>query len=61
MNAAPVAMICTEQTDIITASGCAISNIPLVKLTDEVPVLSVQSKLRIVVDANNETLFVIKK
>ena len=54
-------MICTEQTDIITASGCAISNIPLVKLTDEVPVLSVQSKLRIVVDANNETLFVIKK
>ena len=61
MNAAPVAMICTEQTDIITASGCAISNIPLVKLTDEVTVLSVQSKLRIVVDANNETLFVIKK
>ena len=50
-----------RQTDIITASGCAISNLPLVKLTDEVPVLSVQSKLRIVVDANNETLFVIKK
>ena len=61
MNAAPVAVICTEQTDIITASGCAISKIPLVKLTDEVPVLWVQPKLRIVVDADNETLFVIKK
>jgi uncharacterized protein len=61
MNAAPVAVICTEQTDIITASGCAISKIPLVKLTDEVPVLWVQPKLRIVVDADNETLFVNKK
>ena len=60
MNTAPVAMVCTEQTDIITASGCAISNIPLVKLTDELPVLSFHPRLRIVVDADNETLLVKK-
>ena len=31
-STAPAAMVCTEQADIITASGCAISNIPMVKI-----------------------------
>lgn len=60
MNVAPVAIICTGQTDIITASGCAISNIPLVQLTDETTIFSAHLKLRILVDSDNEILFVKK-
>jgi uncharacterized protein len=59
-NAAPVAMVCTEQADIITSSGCAISNIPLVKIFDEFPQFSTKSELRLSVDATNEVI-VIKK
>lgn len=59
-NAAPVAMVCTGKVDIITASGCAISNIPLVTLLDEAMSFLVDSKVRIFVDANSGTLFVRK-
>jgi len=60
MNAAPLAVICVEQADIITASGCAISNIPMVKIIGKAPELSVQFKLRLAVDATNETIIVKK-
>jgi predicted aconitase with swiveling domain len=33
-GAAPKSMICSKKTDITTASGCAISNIPLAELFD---------------------------
>ena len=60
LNAAPVTMVCTGKVDIITASGCAISNIPLVNLLDEAMSPLVDSKERIFVDANSGTLFVKK-
>jgi uncharacterized protein len=31
---APLSMICSKKTDITTASGCAISNIPVVELIE---------------------------
>jgi len=31
-SAAPAAVVCTSKTDVTTASGCAISNIPLVDI-----------------------------
>ena len=36
-HVSPLGMICTSKTDITTASGCAIANIPLLELcTDQV-------------------------
>lgn len=50
---APTAIICSNKADITTASGCAISNIPLVDSPDVKSFLTIRSGMEAKVDANN--------
>jgi len=59
-SAAPVAVVCTEQADIITASGCAISNIPMVKIANAFAQVSFESGLRLSIDATNEEIVIMR-
>jgi uncharacterized protein len=54
---APTAIVCTNKTDITTASGCAISSIPVVEILEKT--LSLSSQMNISVDADNGILAVI--
>ena len=56
--AAPAAMICSNKADITTASGCAISNIPLVDMLDNSSFFSTSSRMEVKVDANNKIVCV---
>jgi predicted aconitase with swiveling domain len=49
----PKAIICTNKCDIITASGCAISDIPLVDGTG-VSFKSLNKNTKVTVDADNQ-------
>ena len=49
----PKAIICTNKCDIITASGCAISDIPLVDGTGS-SFKSLNNKTKVTVDADNQ-------
>ena len=51
---APAAMICSNKADITTASGCAISNIPLVDMLDTMSLLAIRSGMDLKVDADNK-------
>ena len=51
---APAAIICSNKADITTASGCAISNIPLVDTLDTVPFLAIRSGMEVKVDADSK-------
>ncbi|HZE78750.1 MAG TPA: DUF126 domain-containing protein [Nitrososphaeraceae archaeon] len=51
-GAAPLSMICSNKTDITTASGCAISNIPVVELIEPAMISLVQSGSYISVNAD---------
>ena len=53
---APTAIICSKKADITTASGCAISNIPLVDTPDVKSFLSIRSGMEVKVDADNNIL-----
>ena len=53
----PKAIICTNSCDIITASGCAISNIPLVDGTGS-SFESLDNNTKVTVDANNQTIII---
>lgn len=50
---APIAIICINKADITTASGCAISNIPLVDTPDVKSFLTIRSGMMVKVDADN--------
>ena len=50
---APTAIICSNKADIITASGCAFSNIPLVDTPDVKSFLAIRSGMEVKVDADN--------
>jgi uncharacterized protein len=50
---APTAIICSNKADITTASGCAISNIPLVDTPDVKSFLAIRSGMKVKVDADN--------
>lgn len=50
---APTAIICSNKADITTASGCAISNIPLVDTPDVKSFLAIRSGMEVKVDADN--------
>jgi predicted aconitase with swiveling domain len=54
---APTAIVCTNKADITTASGCAISSIPVVEMLEKT--LSLSSQMNISVDADNGILAVI--
>jgi predicted aconitase with swiveling domain len=49
---APLSMICSNKTDITTASGCAISHIPVVELIEPAMISLVQSGSYISVNAD---------
>jgi uncharacterized protein len=53
----PKAIICTNSCDIITASGCAISNIPLVDGTGS-SFEALDNNTKVTVDANNQTIII---
>lgn len=51
---APTAIICINNADIITASGCAISDIPLVDMLEKPSSFILESETEICVDADKE-------
>jgi phosphomecalonate degydratase small subunit len=51
---APSAIICMNNADIITASGCAISDIPLVDMLEKPSSFILESEMEICVDADKE-------
>ncbi len=51
---APAAIICSNKADITTASGCAISNIPLVDTLDSMSLLAIRSGMEVKVDADSK-------
>ena len=61
-NVHPNAIICTKRSDIITASGCAISDIPLVDIPSEdmYKILRNIPKISIIVDADKEEIIIQK-
>ncbi|MGC2427475.1 MAG: DUF126 domain-containing protein [Nitrososphaeraceae archaeon] len=54
---APIAIVCINKADIITASGCAISNIPFVDMLD-ISISSLKSGSEISVDADNQIIII---
>lgn len=56
--AAPAAVICSDRADITTASGCAISNIPLVDMLDNSSFFTKSSGMEVKVDADNKIVCV---
>lgn len=57
-GAAPAAIISTNKADITTASGCAISNIPLVDTLDTGSFLAMRSGIEVKVDADSKIVCV---
>lgn len=55
---APRAVICSNKADIITASGCAISNIPLVDTSEKVSSSDIITGLELIVDADNKKIII---
>jgi predicted aconitase with swiveling domain len=51
---APSAIICINNADIITASGCAISDIPLVDMLEKPSSFILESEMEISVNADKE-------
>jgi predicted aconitase with swiveling domain len=51
---APSAIICMNNADIITASGCAISDIPLVDMLEKPSSFILECEMEICVDADKE-------
>jgi phosphomecalonate degydratase small subunit len=54
---APVAIVSINKADIITASGCAISNIPFVDML-EISISSLKSGSEIAVDADKQIIII---
>ena len=55
---APNAIICINNADIITASGCAISDIPLVDKLEKPSSFILESEMEICVDADKELVII---
>lgn len=53
----PIAIICTNKCDIITASGCAISDIPLVDGTGS-SFKSLKNNTKVIVDADKHMVII---
>ncbi|HZA07411.1 MAG TPA: DUF126 domain-containing protein [Nitrososphaeraceae archaeon] len=53
-HVAPSAIICMNNADIITASGCAISDIPLVDTLEKPPTFTLESEMEISVNGDKE-------
>jgi uncharacterized protein len=57
---APKAIVCRDKVDIITASGCAIANIPLVDISGIAAPCCINSGMEVHVDANKEMIILTK-
>jgi predicted aconitase with swiveling domain len=55
---APSAIICINNADIITASGCAISDIPLVDKLEKPSSFILESEMEICVDTDKELVII---
>lgn len=51
---APAAIICSNKADVITASGCALSNIPLVDMLETMPFSAFRTGMEVRVDADKK-------
>jgi predicted aconitase with swiveling domain len=60
---APAAVVCTNKADVITASACAISNIPAVDMVGTESDLAqfIKSGLKVFVNANNSKIQIMKR
>ena len=58
---APAAIICSGKTDLITASGCAISKMPLVDMLDTSWSSVIRDGVELEVDANNGMVNLLKQ
>lgn len=56
---APTAIVCINKADITTASGCAISNIPVVDMLEKTSSCMLSSEMNLTVDADNGVVAVI--
>jgi len=52
----PSGMICTSKTDITTASGCAIANIPLLELHKDQDIPEIENFRKAIIDGKAGTL-----
>lgn len=55
-NSSPKGIICTAKTDTITASGCAIANIPVVDTNDIDFQNNINNNSHIILDATNQKI-----
>lgn len=56
---APTAIVCSNKADITTASGCAISNIPLVDMLEKPASFIIHSGMDVSIDADKAIVEVI--
>lgn len=52
----PSGIICTSKTDITTASGCAIANIPLLELRKDQDILEIENFSKAIINGKSGTL-----
>lgn len=57
-NLGPKGIICTAKADIITASGCAIANIPVVDKLEKDIHDFIKNESRLILDATNQKIMV---
>ena len=55
-NASPSGIICSVKTDITTASGCAIANIPLLELCKDQVIPEIEILSEGIIDGSSESL-----
>ena len=56
---APIAIVCSNKADITTASGCAISNIPLVDMLEKSASFIIHSGMDVSIDADKAIVEII--
>ena len=57
-SSGPLAIICSNRMDIVTASGCAISNIPAVQLEHNYIPQVIMNSRRLTVDGDGEQILI---
>ena len=57
-SSGPLAIICSNRMDIVTASGCAISNIPAVQLEHNYIPQVIRNSRRLTVDGDGEQILI---
>jgi uncharacterized protein len=55
-GASPSGIICTSKTDITTASGCAIANVPLLEIPKDQDIEEIKNYTKATIDGSSGTL-----